>query len=168
MHHPFLSFSPQDGYPKHIWRVSENPFYLQRRVKTAAESSGKSFYNLVIDKLPSTYVLCHARSIQLEGYWLLSSKGLPSRCSTVHLKPHLYKGGLTCMGGDQQATHRTLCKLLIFIHPPPPRRIVSFFNAICNPFASLIATQQHLLWEKKSFEIDSVCEPRQPSVKNNS
>lgn len=118
------------------------------RVKIAAESSRKSFYNLVIDKLPSTYVLCHARSIQLEGYWLLSSKRLPSRCSTVHLKPHLYKGGLTCMGGDQQATHRTLYKLLIFIHPPPLRRVVSFFNAICNPFASLMATQQHLLWGK--------------------
>lgn len=35
------------------------------------------------------------------------------------------------------------------------------------PFASLITTQQHLLWGKKSFEIDSVCEPHQPSVKNN-
>lgn len=31
----------------------------------------KTFYNLVIDKLPSTHAPCHARSIQLEGYWLL-------------------------------------------------------------------------------------------------
>lgn len=63
-----------------------------------------------------------------------------------------------------------LCKLLIFfIHPPPLRRFGSFFNAICDPFASLTAARQHLLWgKKKSFEIDSVCEPRQPSVKNNS
>lgn len=34
-------------------------------------SGRKTFYNLVIDKLPSTYAPCHARSIQLEGYWLL-------------------------------------------------------------------------------------------------
>ena len=35
----------------------------------------------------STCMLRHARSIHLEGYWLLSCKKPPSCCSTMHVKP---------------------------------------------------------------------------------
>lgn len=93
-----------------------------------------------------------------------AAKGLPSRCSTVHLKPHLYKAGLTCMGGDQQATHCTLYKLLIFIHPPPLGPSVHSLM----PFAIHLRASQPRSSISCEKNIDSVCEPRQPNVKNNS